>query len=448
MEKLLSLIDAVFPVPGQFRGRLNRDVAELSRLLTSARGERGASYLSKPAMLSAYLRCFLPWNVYRLVRLLAALPLTLADGDTVTDLGSGPLTLPIALWIARPELRQVKLFFRCVDKTQAVLEAGQKLFAALTGVRNDVHEGAHSGAAGAKNGAVPETAWTIKTMRHSIPLSDRKKFMGSAAPGVMRGDILQKRPRNETAPEDARPGLVCAVNVYNEIFWDIPHSDSRSLVRFAEQEARRLTELAAGGASILVVEPGVPRSGEFIAALRAAFAALGRPVLSPCTHGEPCPFPGGKGARGHEKQKWCHFAFDTAAAPKKLKDLSAAAGIPKERATLSFLLTGGAASGAAVPAETAPPASDTQTAARVLSSDSLGIRVLSDQFPVTGLAAAKGRADPVFGRYGCCKLGAVLITGTESEMAAAPAGTLLRHKPPNGKQRDPTTGALIVRLSN
>ncbi|MDR2784965.1 MAG: rRNA methyltransferase [Treponema sp.] len=422
MEKLFTLTDAVFPVPARFRGRLSRDVAELSRLLTSARGERGASYLGRSAMLTAYLRCFLPWNVYRLVRLFSSLPLDISDGTAISDLGSGPLTLPIALWIARPELRSLKLVFRCVDRTQAVLEAGKKLFAALTSP-DGAEKARRDGAARVKGGALsaaPETAWTIK---------------------AIRGDILHcgRRGGRGTAPLDGKAGLVCAVNVYNELFWDIPHSDSRTLARFAEREARRLTEIAEDGASILVVEPGVPRSGEFIAFLRDALAATGRPVISPCTHGGPCPFPGGRGGRTGEKRKWCHFAFDVNGAPKKLQALSASAGIPREKAVLSFLLAGGVSrdtAGASTDAEKVGASTDAE---KVGASDDrrIAVRVLSDKFPVA-------EKNALFGRYGCCALGAVLLTGTGQEMDAVPPGTLLRHDPPAHERRDGKSGALVL----
>jgi hypothetical protein len=93
LDRVPSLIDKVFPLPERFRVGLPRDVAELSRLLTSGRPERGASYLGKPALLSAYLRYFLPWNIYRLSRLLTSLSLELKPNDAVNDLGAGPLTL-------------------------------------------------------------------------------------------------------------------------------------------------------------------------------------------------------------------------------------------------------------------------------------------------------------------------------------------------------------------
>jgi hypothetical protein len=400
MEKLFTLTGSVFPVPARFRNRLGRDVAELSRLLTFARGERGAFYLDKSAMLTAYLRCFLPWNVYRLVRLLPSLPLALADGDTVTDLGSGPLTLPIALWIARPELRPLKLIFRCVDRSRPALDAGRKLFAALS----SLDMAASSRDRGGVLRALPETAWAIKTIK---------------------GDILNhgRRGGREIAPLSGKSALVCAVNVYNESFWDIPHQDSRALARFAEREAARLAEMAADGASILVVEPGVPRSGEFITLLRDALAARGRPVNAPCPHSGPCPFPGGRERDGGDKRKWCHFAFDTETAPQKLRSLSAAAGLPKEKAVLSFLFSGGAGE----EAETPDPSR-------------IAVRALSDKFPITERSAPGAS----FGRYGCSQAGAVLLTGTGEEMDALPAGTLLRRAQPSRENRDAKSGALIL----
>ncbi|MDR0387814.1 MAG: rRNA methyltransferase, partial [Treponema sp.] len=180
LEGFPRLVDTVFPLPGRFRAGLHRDVAELSRLLTSGRGDRPEGYLGRPPLLSAYLRYFLPWNLYRLVRLLPLLPITLTEGDAVTDLGSGPLTLPLALWMARPEFRSLALEFRCLDRTEAALKAGKRLFTALAG---------------------PESPWKIRLIHASL-----------------------------AAPVKGPPAaLVTAVNVYNEIYGDIPHTDSRSL---------------------------------------------------------------------------------------------------------------------------------------------------------------------------------------------------------------------------
>jgi hypothetical protein len=403
MENLLRLVDKLFPVPSQYRFRVKKDVAELSRLLTENRGERQGAYLNTGPALSAYLRYFLPWNIYRLVRLLPALPLSLKDGDSVTDLGSGPLTLPIAFWIARPELRGLELEFRCIDRTAKILDAGLKLFSALSG-----------GGDG---------AWTVKTIR---------------------ADIRETHSRRPSPPA-AKSALVCAVNVYNEFFGKIPHTDHLSLAEEALREGQRLDALAAPGGSILVVEPGVPRSGEFIASLRDALERMGRGASAPCTHRGACPWQGGK---EQGKQKWCHFAFSSGDAPKKLKDLSALAGIPKERAVLSFLLTG---------AEAMMPSP---------AGNSIPVRVMSDAFPVKGAGggalnhqggalshrdgalyqrggALNQRGGGLYGRYGCSPLGAVLLSGSGEALNAVPAGTLLHLPPPEKKMKDPKSGALV-----
>jgi hypothetical protein len=405
LEDFPRLVDKVFPLPGRFRSGLARDVAELSRLLTSGRGDRPEGYLGRPPLLSAYLRYFLPWNLYRLVRLLPALPLVLDDGDAVTDLGSGPLTLPLALWIARPELHSLNLEIRCLDRTEAALKSGKLLFAALAG---------------------PACPWKIRTIRASL-------------------DAPVKGPPS---------ALVTAVNIYNEVFWDIPHVDSRALALAAGQEARRLSGLASPNGAVLVVEPGIPRSGEFIACLRTALLERGRPPLAPCTHTGSCPFPGGMrflngdrpsagektAARGRrtagEKQKWCHFAFDAADAPRQLRELSAAAGLPKERVDLSFLFAGGVKRKIGVQAGA--------NAGSGAGSERTAVRVLSDPFSLQLIDGKGGR----YGRYGCSGKGAVLLTGEKRGIDALGAGTLLSLPLPEpGKERrDPKTGALALAI--
>jgi hypothetical protein len=366
VDRIPALVDETFPLPGRFRAGLPRDVAALSGLLTFSRGERDVAYLGKAPLLSAYLRYFLPWNVYRLCRLLPALPLALGDGDSIVDLGAGPLTLPLALWIARPELRERRLELRCLDKTGAALDAGKKLFDALSG---------------------GNSPWTIRLIR--APLG-----------AELRGP---------------KAALVTAVNVFNELFWDIAHGQSAELAAFAERSARLLTSLITEAGSALVVEPGIPQSGAFIAALRAALAERGRAPHAPCPHADYCPCSGG--GPNHGKARWCHFAFDTSDAPKPLLQLSDAAGIPKERATMSFLMAG-------QPAD--PP-------------EGFITRVISDAFPVGAL----------YGRYACSARGLVLLTGNRAALEQRPCGALLRLDPPDERvplPRDPKSHALVFKV--
>ncbi|MDR0443009.1 MAG: small ribosomal subunit Rsm22 family protein [Treponema sp.] len=354
------MIEKTFPMPGRFRGALPSQVAELSRLLTGGRGDRSLSYLSRPNFLSAYLRYFLPWNLYRLCLLLPSLDLKLSAGDIITDLGSGPLTFVSALWMSRPDLRKLPLEFRCIDRCAPALEAGKKFFAALAG----------------------GSPWKLYTVRESVNF----------------------RTKNNAGKKQS--ALVCAVNLLNELYDDLPHSDTEGLRRISANIARNMCNYASPSASILTVEPGVPHSGHFIAMLRAAFLELDHPPLSPCTHTAACPLSGGK-------KRWCHFSYESVDAPKDLRRLSAAAGIPKERLTLSYLLTGHAA-----------------------ARKNKSARVVSDAFPLP---------DNCYGRYGCSEQGLVLLTGDEKRMDKTVSGALVTPIFANG-QRDAKSGALLAEV--
>ena len=396
LNRLHGLIDKVFPLPGRFRSGLPRDVAELSRLLTADRQDRSASYLGKPALLSAYLRYFMPWNIYRLCRLLPNLPLDLKSHDTVNDLGAGPLTLAISLWITRPDLRSMALEFRCVDRTPAILEAGKKFFAALAA---ETTEDDGSGC-----------PWVIKTIRGEL-----------------------KRHGGLSVEIKGKPAaLTTAINVYNELFWNFSPLDTEGLAAFADRSARLLSSLTESSGAVLVMEPGIPRSGEFISLLRSGLMRQNRSPLSPCAHSFPCPLPGsprkpGASRRGSgtntSSAKWCHFAFDTEDAPEELHKLSEASGIPKERAVLSFIFTGSGSPSKAVP------------------KGPVKIRIISDSFPVAEHEKAPAKISR--GRYGCSEQGVVLVTGSRESLARSPSGTLEELCLKSGA-RDPKSGAQVA----
>jgi hypothetical protein len=386
MDRLPALVDETSPLPGRFRSSLLRAVAELSRLLTSGRGELRESYLGEGALLAAYLRYFLPWNVYRLARLLPSLelPLSAAPGEapSLIDLGSGPLTFPVALWISRPDLRTLPLEFRCLDRAAPALRAGKLLFEALSG----------SGC-----------PWKIKTVHASL------------------GDPIRF----------PRAGLVAAVNLFNELFRKLPRRDHGALSAFAKRQARLLSSLCLDTGSVFVLEPGVPRCGEFISLLREALSLQGRFPRAPCDHAGPCPLPGlspaAHRAAGPDA-KWCHFAFDTADAPSGLRRLSEAARLPKDRSALSFLLTGPLTDAGAPRAPNPAP----EPAA------SLGARIVSDPFPLGDTGA--------FGRYGCSSRGLVVASGKKRDMERLESGTLELFALKTPEQRDRKSGALMVEL--
>jgi len=306
LESIPSLIEKTFPIPGRFKSKLPSDIAELSHLLTNKRGNRSLSYLTRPNFLSAYLHYFLPWNLYRLCLLLPTLNINLQAGDSITDLGCGPLTLTSALWLSRPDLRNLPLEFNCIDRSGPVLEAGKKFFAALCE------------SADCKN-----VLWKINLIKEDI-------------------DIRLVKGAKKRKPA----ALVCSVNMFNEIYENLSHNDTEGLRQTAKNATKTLCNEAAKDAPILTVEPGVPQSGKFISLLRDALMNFGHSPSSPCTHAAACPLSNGatKTIKGRNwidtKKRWCHFAYETTDAPKELRKLSAAAKLPKERLVFSFLFTG------------------------------------------------------------------------------------------------------------
>jgi len=374
LKLIPSIIEKTFPLPVRFRSSLPSNTAELSRLLTSKRGGRTLSYLGQAKYLSAYLRYFLPWNIYRLCIILHNENLVLNAGDAITDIGSGPLTFISALWIIRPDLRNIPLEVNCIDRCFPALEAGKNFFNAMCVT-----------AGGSEN-----TLWKINLINKDI---DTRRA----------GKIDRIKPS----------ALVCAVNMFNEIYENIPHSNNAGLKQAAFNAAQIMNNQALKNGAILTVEPGVPQSGKFISFLRAAFLELGRPPVSPCPHTEICPCNG--------KKKWCHFAFAAVDAPKELLRLSAAAKIPKERLVFSYLLTGSAS-------KTKAGAENSQKNQKV--------RIISDAFPLP---------DGCFGCYGCCLQGLVLVTGRKSVIDKIISGSVIDSFL-NTDKRDAKSGALILEI--
>lgn len=381
LDSVPELIKKTFPVPGRFRGALPSNIAELSRLLTNGRGDRSLSYLARPNFLSAYLHYFMPWNLYRLCLLLPSLSLNLKSGDTITDIGSGPLTFASALWIARSDLRSIPLEINCIDRCAPALEAGKNFFTALC------------------NSTGESVMWKINIIKEDIDI---------------RRNVMRKRKK---------AALVCAVNMFNEIYETLSHNNTGGLKSMAVKAAQAMHNEALPDASILTVEPGVPQAGRFISFLRSAFMELERPPVSPCPHTETCPFTADGG-----KTRWCHFAFETDNAPKELHRLSTAAKLPKERLVFSFLLTGGASS---------------QSRAEKTGEK---VRVISDMFPLSEMIHERSNKRLSFGRYGCSAQGLVLLTGEKSSIEKISSLSLVSPVLSANGQRDKKSGALIMEI--
>jgi len=279
-------LDAAMPMRRQHRRELPGDIRHLSHLLTDERGDLRRDYLADPAALSAYLRYFLPWNIYRLGILFNGLAIDPggdnADGAaTIIDLGTGPLTAPLTLWMSRPHLRKRPLHFICVDRAPKPMRLGLDALHSL---------------AAAQGGLGP---WKV---------------------------TLVKSPLDARLREKA--DLLIMANALNEV---LHRGEGEDLLESAEALAWHLSGMLTPTGSVCVVEPGIRPSAHLMAALRRGFLHHGLSPIAPCPHTGPCPMSG----RGFTA--WCHFNFDAEAAPNWLKKLSDEARLPKDNVSLGFL---------------------------------------------------------------------------------------------------------------
>lgn len=342
---------------------LPRNIKELSHCLTDERSKRRLGYMNDNIMLSAYAYYFLWWNLFRLTSVFSALDENvfsfLHDESVCLDIGSGPLSVPLALYLARPELRAVKLTWYCMDTSQNALALGENLLLSCAArLQNAQSADNAEGADG--------FCWRIVRVKGEIgtPIKQKASF------------------------------ITCA-NMFNELYWNT----SQPLEAEAKKYAARLFSYGAqkpdgkSECAFFVAEPGIPRAARFISLLRAAMLRKNMSCTSPCPHENECPMDGKKGG------KWCHFILNTETAPAALKKLSEKAGLAKERAAISFIFTRPEAhprNPKAVHAE--KRGTDGKTAAAAKTP--YRIRICSDPIALPGRKT---------GRYACAPWGLTLV---------------------------------------
>ncbi len=294
LQDFPKVLNSVLPMQAKHRHQLPYAIEELSTRLTSERGLLQQPYWSAPRFTSAYVWYFLPWNIIRLARLLNGLslpeptPLPVKKGGEpvpriFVDMGSGPLSLPIALWLAKPQWRHIPLTLLCTDISPHPLMTGQKIFEALAG---------------------KDSPWRVVTRRCHLE--------GTAV---------------EIHKTEGIPWLITAANVCNELKGKHEQSTGE---RLEELLGKLLGTLNAPDARLLFVEPGTRLGGKTIVSLREAAQSFDLVPESPCTHGHACPLD--------ETRTWCHFTFDIQGAPRWLTELSAQANLRKDALSLAFVL--------------------------------------------------------------------------------------------------------------
>ena len=412
LERLFHVLDEVMPMNGSQKRDLAMACRDLSAMLTTERDALARPYWTSPRLTSAYLRYFLPWNLVRLSALLPGLDFgRIPDEPLILDMGSGPLTLPIALWLSRPDLRSRPVTLVASDTTPHILELGKNIF---DGLRSELD---------------PESPWTIRTMRAPVTLAPRRLY---AKPGSLwmasLGNVL-----NEMEERRARPGHQMADRM-------------RDLLE-------SLSDMLGDEGLVFSVEPGTRQGGRLVAHLRksalggveeepeyedlTAFALreeqAGRrrheeeddfdedddfgldPLFMPVA---PCPHAGRCPMLDRRSTAWCHVNAPAEHAPASLRELSARAGLDKESISLSFLLL------RKLREEETPDFARPDRGRRVKA------RIVSDAFVVPG---HPGRA-----RYACTSLGLALLP----DAARLPAGALCEAWPT--RERDMKSRAVIL----
>lgn len=383
LEKMLRLfpdaLQKARPLKAARKQALANDIRQLSHQLTEARSNLALPYWSNPGLTSAYLYYFLPWNIIRLARLFNGLklpaPPVRMERPLLVDAGSGPLSLPIALWIAKPEWRKLPIQVLAQDSSRQALNIGRQIFYSL---------GELAG----------EKAWPINIVNCPI------EKLGASAQACKESG--------------AQPWLLTCANVLNELASrsKTRHKEDIPGAECGEEQKANLYErllsawndiLREEGLMALFVEPGTRHGGNAIMRLRQAALSAGFHAKSPCTHDGPCPLLGS--ARHHSSygSGWCHFTFSANGAPEWLARLSTEAGLAKHSLSLSLLLL--------------------ERKARHEAAPDLPIRVLSQAFAAQGICGAA--------RYGCSEKG----IGVLENAADLPSGSLTTARETGGKDQ-------------
>ena len=406
IENFDDIVADVRNLSGKQRVSLYGAIKNLSHQLTDDRNSRRLGYMNEAGYISAYISYFMWWNLVRQVSLFANLPksaftsLVNSEQPVAIDVGSGTLTAVIALWLARPELRSKKITWYCMDLSQTALSAGEDLFLSIAA--KTIRETGGEGTSGTETPATSPSAttepWKIVRVKGAFGTSIKEK-----ADFITCANVFNEIIQNNEMPTD-----FLAKKYANELLSYLKNEDS----------------------AVLLVEPGDPHSARFISLMRDALIRQKYSPVAPCPHAGTCPMAGrtsGKTTNAYGKNaKWCNFAFDTESAPSHLLKLSEKAGLPKERASLSFVIS-----------KKSAEESKTSTASKSKTAEKTFIRIASDFIRLPDLHKS--------GYYACSEFGMLLAI---DEHGIQPKnGELLQIKTPEDlSERDKKSGALIVKI--
>ena len=284
-----DIVQGVRPLNSRQLQQLPDNIKALSHQLTDKRSERRLGYMNDNIQLSSYVRYYTWWNLVRLTRLFSNLPTSSfpSEDGICLDLGTGPLTVVTSLWLARPELRKLKLSWYCLDVSSNSMVLGEDLYMSIA-------------ARTCKDG---ENPWNIVRVKGSFGTSLKKKS-----------------------------NFITCANMFNELDQAGDMPPEYQVKKYFEQ----LKVYSDTNCKYLLIEPGVPKATRTLSLMRSRFISSGKEINSPCPSFYECPMNGYKAYTGSHN-KWCNFCFSTEDAPQRLLKLSELAKLPKERATLIFI---------------------------------------------------------------------------------------------------------------
>lgn len=395
LAALPEILEKVWPLNRRHRARLPMDIVELSHLLTQERSLLNQSYWDKPGFVSAYLYYYLPWNIIRQCRLLSGLNLPYKENGAqkiILDAGSGCLSLPIALWLARADLRKASIKIVSFDKVRRPLELGKKIYNLLVEKLQD-------------------KGWPVKIIKSSIENADKEigrlndKIWLYSAANIINEYRSQK--------ERARKSQFFS----SDFFMDKDESDS-CLSLFLDAIDKLMDEETV----FLGIEPGTRLGGSSLMELRSIALQRNYFIHSPCTHQNVCPLIKRDNAQSDKPAShasaWCHFTFDTSKTPAWLTELTKNAEMNKKSLSLSLLMF-------------------SKNKPEIFSkSDTLPCRILSRAFKIPGISS--------FCRYACEKRGLAVL----AESSLLPSGALLPIKLPEHPKIDKKSGAVLIQPCN
>ncbi len=321
LENFDRVVQGVRPLNSKQLQKLPENIKELSHQLTDQRSERRLGYMNESVQLSSYVRYYTWWNLVRLTKLFSNLPAeSFPNKECIClDIGSGPLTLVISLWLSRPELRELNLTWYCLDVSSNSMALGEDVYLSIV----------------AQTGGTP---WKIVRVKGSFG--------------------------NGTFIKEKADFITCA-NMFNEL-------DQASDMPPEFQSKKYYDQLCLyknDDCKFLLVEPGVPKSARTICLLRDRFIKENYDLIGPCSHCGECPMNGFKAYTG-SSHKWCNFAFSTEKAPAKLLKLSENSKLTKDRATLIFI--------SVIPNKSFDNSTDVEKNISEKQDNSISVRIISD----------------------------------------------------------------------